>query len=290
MPIGIEGEDLERWFPKSKSFLPRLVVSLIGIPALIAIIISGYPLTTAIVTIAAIWSLIEYHRMIRTITQKDYFYITVIWTTIFVFNAQFAHEIGNYSVHIIVIGILFTLTLTIINQSNNKTDILKNWMLTCIGPIYIGFLLSHALLLREINQLNYNGTDWLLYVLLLTFAIDTAAYCIGTSIGKYKLAESISPNKTWEGVLGGITAAIIASLALSALFDLPISEIEQIFLGMLLGVTAVFGDLAESIIKRATNTGNSGTLLPGHGGMLDRIDSLLLTIPVTYYLLTLIII
>ena len=228
--------------------------------------------------------------MVRTITKEDYLYITLVWTTMFIFNGQFSNEIGNYSIHIIVIGSLFTLTLTIIKQSRNIVAMTKNWLLTCIGPIYIGFFLSHALLLREITNSNYNGSDWLLYVLLLTFAVDTAAYYVGTSIGKYKFAKSISPNKTWEGVIGGITAALISSLGLAIILDLPISVLEQIILGMVLGVTAILGDLIESIIKRATNTNNSGTLLPGHGGMLDRIDSLLFTIPVTYYLLTLIII
>ncbi len=280
---------MERWFPKSKNFWSRLVVSLIGIPGLVATIIWGYPLTTALVAIVSIWSLIEYHHMIRTITKQTYLYLTFIWTTIFVFNGQFANEIGNHSIHIIVIGILFVLTLTVIKQFKNRTAILKNWILTCIGPIYIGFLLSHALLLREIEHSNYSGADWLLYVLLLTFAVDTSAYFVGTSIGKYKFAKTISPNKTWEGVVAGIAAAMIASLLLSTLFDLPISPIEQIILGLVLGATAVLGDLTESIIKRGTKTNDSGTLLPGHGGMLDRIDSLLLTIPVTYYLLTLII-
>ena len=144
-------------------------------------------------------------------------------------------------------------------------------------------------MLREAGDSIYNGYHWLLYALFTTFATDTGAYFVGRAFGKHKLAPVISPGKTWEGAAGGLIWAVGISIALAAVLDLSFPLWQQVLLGLLLGTVAQMGDLLESALKRRAGVKDAGVLIPGHGGVLDRIDSLLVTIPVTYYILALII-
>ena len=154
-----------------------------------------------------------------------------------------------------------------------------NWVWTLAGIIYIGWMLSHFIPLRELDD----GRDWVLFLLFSTFATDTAAFFCGRAWGKRSLAPAISPGKTWEGALGGFMAAIAASLILATILSLPIPYWQVTILGALIGVFAQLGDLTESMLKRSTGVKESGTLIPGHGGILDRLDSILFTVVVAYY-------
>ena len=150
------------------------------------------------------------------------------------------------------------------------------------GVFYIGFLSSYLLLVRALPEGNY----WLIIASAVTAGADSGAYFVGCSIGKRKLCPNISPKKTIEGALGGLFFALIIAFA-AAYFLLP--EVSPWFLGLgtvVLTVAGVAGDLTESIIKRGTGTKDSGTCLGGHGGILDRIDSLLFAVPVLYTVLT----
>jgi phosphatidate cytidylyltransferase len=129
------------------------------------------------------------------------------------------------------------------------------------------------------------GRAWLLLLTAITVASDTAAFYTGSKFGKHKLCPAISPGKTWEGFAGGLAGSLGASLLVRHFF-LPEQGLLWIcFIVLLLGCLGAAGDLSESVIKRAFGVKDSGSLLPGHGGLLDRIDSLLLTAPVLYYLL-----
>lgn len=150
------------------------------------------------------------------------------------------------------------------------------------GVIYVGFLCSHLLLLRYLED----GAAWLIIASAITAFSDSGAYFVGSAIGKHKLCPNISPKKTVEGALGGLFFAILAAFA-SAYILLP--EVNPWFLmivSFVLTIAAVVGDLTESIIKRGTGTKDSGTWLRGHGGLLDRIDSLLFAVPVLYMILS----
>lgn len=155
-----------------------------------------------------------------------------------------------------------------------------------IGPLYIGFLLSHAIMLSNVSSSLSNTNVWLLYVVLTTFGTDTAAFFSGTLYGKHFMCPKISPKKTWEGAGTGLIFAIGSSLILSRIFVLPIDLWLQFVYGMLIGFVAITGDMIESYFKRYANVKNSGTIVPGHGGILDRLDSLLFTIPIMYYIIT----
>lgn len=151
-----------------------------------------------------------------------------------------------------------------------------DWALTLAIPIYLGWPISLGLLLRgyQISWPLPRGAWWLLLILLGTWGFDSAAFFFGRYFGRHKLAPNISPGKTWEGVLGGMLLSIIAAL-LFTVVPLGIPWYLAVVLGIWIGVAAVLGDLAESLIKRQTHVKDSGQFMRGHGGMLDRIDSLL---------------
>jgi len=124
---------------------------------------------------------------------------------------------------------------------------------------------------------------WTMLALVTAWATDTGAYLAGTRLGKHKFFPRISPKKTWEGAIGGWLAAPLTMLALGGLCGLPLAHCA--LWGILIGLAATFGDLAESLLKRQTGVKDSGNIVPGHGGILDRLDSLLFTAVVTYYYL-----
>ena len=180
---------------------------------------------------------------------------------------------------------------------HNHAGGLPAWALTFTGALYIGWLLSHFVLLRALTtQLNPGpltplgiepGAAWVFLVLAVTFLQDTLAYFVGRSWGRHKLAPTLSPKKTWEGAAGGMVGAIIASLVCIPVLGLPLSFGAGALLGVIGGLVGPLGDLAESLIKRRVGLKDAGKIIPGHGGVLDRADSLLFTAPVLYYLILL---
>jgi CDP-diglyceride synthetase len=147
--------------------------------------------------------------------------------------------------------------------------------LTLGGAVYTGGLLGYAPLLATVQESTERGGGqaWMLLVLLGTAACDSGAYFVGSLFGRHKLIPHISPGKTWEGLVGGVAGAVLAALLLSGL--LKIGWEAAILLGVILCVAAVTGDLCESFIKRACGVKDSGNIIPGHGGVLDRVDSIL---------------
>lgn len=125
---------------------------------------------------------------------------------------------------------------------------------------------------------------WLMFaVLLVVWAGDSSAYFVGKAIGKHKMAPAISPNKTWEGSVGGLTASWIVGMAMT--WPLALSPVICLLFGLVVGAAAQVGDLVESAIKREIGIKDFGDLLPGHGGVLDRFDSLLFAAPVAFFIL-----
>jgi phosphatidate cytidylyltransferase len=157
--------------------------------------------------------------------------------------------------------------------------------LTLAGALYTGGLIGYApLLAAQARGADQAGAfKWLLLVLLGTAACDTGAYLVGSLTGKHKLIPHISPGKTWEGLAGGVLGAVVAAVAFSGLLALSLPQ--AIALGLLVCAAAVSGDLCESLLKRAAGVKDSGHLIPGHGGILDRIDSILFVLPAVYWFL-----
>lgn len=154
-----------------------------------------------------------------------------------------------------------------------------------LGPLYVGFLLSHAILMREGPG---HGTFFLFLSVACTMLSDTGAYAGGRALGRHPLAPRVSPKKTLEGGIAGIltgplSALLVVETARSGGADIRLGTGQALFLGLLIGIASMVGDLTESLLKRGSGIKDSGTLFPGHGGVLDRLDSLLFSIPLTYY-------
>lgn len=146
------------------------------------------------------------------------------------------------------------------------------------GTLYAGALGSTMILLRDLD----NGRDWVYLALFGTFAVDTVAYFTGRALGRHKMAPAISPKKTWEGFAGGYASGFAAVLLLNYVLGLRIDVAPAILIGATLPAAAAAGDLFESRIKRRAGVKDASDFIPGHGGVLDRLDSLLFTFPVVY--------
>jgi phosphatidate cytidylyltransferase len=148
-----------------------------------------------------------------------------------------------------------------------------------LGLLYLPLLLGHLVLLRMLPD----GKEWVFLTLLAVMSCDTFAYFVGVRFGRRKLYPAVSPNKSREGGIGGLLGAVAAVLLAKLTFLGQIGYPEGILLGLLLGCAGQTGDLFESLLKRACGVKDSGNIIPGHGGLLDRLDSLLFAFPVTYY-------
>ncbi|MBI5886319.1 MAG: phosphatidate cytidylyltransferase [Deltaproteobacteria bacterium] len=150
-----------------------------------------------------------------------------------------------------------------------------------LGVIYIAVPLSYFIFLRAVPD----GRWWILFILVVVWANDTFAYVVGKTLGRHKLAPRISPGKTIEGAAGGLVAGVAAALICNGAMGLGAGMLLIAAIAIKVGVLGIIGDLAESLLKRGAGVKDSGSLIPGHGGVLDRIDSLIFPVPVLFYIL-----
>lgn len=165
----------------------------------------------------------------------------------------------------------------------------QSWALTLGAALWLGWLISHFIWLRDLSPAFGlgTGTRWLVLTFLVTWINDTAAYFVGKALGRHPCCPYLSPNKTWEGTIGGWFGGLAATALLGRwLVGLPWGH--GLALGALAATVAPFGDLAKSMVKRQMGVKDFSTLIPGHGGMFDRIDSLLFVAPAMYYYATLV--
>lgn len=148
-----------------------------------------------------------------------------------------------------------------------------------LGLLYLPLLLGHLILLRQLPD----GKEWVFLTLLVVMTCDSFALFTGMNFGKRKLYPAVSPNKSVEGGIGGLVGAVVAVLLSKLIFLPQIDYIEGIVFGILLGCAGQIGDLFESLLKRACGVKDSSMMIPGHGGLLDRLDSLLFAFPLSYY-------
>jgi len=255
----------------------RVITALWGIPLLIAAIWFDKPIPwfTILVAIWGLLAVFEFYKLVNPSKVSPLTYFGLIWSLLFILSPHFNYDL--------VIPLLLTsaviLSLIWLLRHPQKEGAFIGWAWTMAGILYIGWLLSYFVALRGLDD----GRDWVFLALFTTFGSDTTAFFVGRALGKHHLAPHISPGKTWEGATAGVLGSIIVSLVLVNLLNLPLGYGGAILLGLLVSVFGQLGDLVESLLKRNMGVKDSGRLIPGHGGFLDRIDSVVFTGIVVYY-------
>ena len=258
----------------------RVLTALWVVPILVAAVWFDQPLPwfTVVVAIWGMLAVTEFYRMGERIKLAPLTWFGVLWTFLFIISPQINNDYINPTT-LLVSGVVIPLVWLLIRR--RREGAFPGWAWTLGGILYIGFLLSYFVGLRGLED----GRNWVFLAIIVTFASDTAAYFVGKALGRHKLAPTISPGKTWEGTIAGFVGAIVIALlfTLPTPLQLPIGYGQAVLLGFLVSLFGQLGDLAESLLKRNTGVKDSGSLLAGHGGFLDRIDSIVFAGVVVYY-------
>jgi len=185
----------------------------------------------------------------------------------------------------VLIGFFGVLTVRTVLSRKSASESVTRLVSTLFLATYLGLTLGHVggLLTSQAGEARERGEDLLILALVAVYVGDSCAYYGGRAFGRHKMAPAISPSKTWEGAFFGILGSILGAVSGSLIFMHVLPLLHAVLLGVLLGGAGIFGDLLESLLKRAADVKDSGALLPGHGGVFDRIDSLLLAAPLLYW-------
>jgi len=229
-----------------------------------------------LVCVVAVLGLFEFYAMALPESRRpERFLATAVGTALVPLLGlqQAAFLNGALTLTVLLFAVVFLF------RFRDLSTVVQHLALLLFGFLYVSLLLGHLSLLRGLPH----GREWVYLVLLLVMASDTAAYFTGVSIGRRKLYPAISPNKSVEGAVGGL-AGCLAGAFVGKLWFLPVLTISDcLALGLGIGVLAQLGDLFESMLKRSFGVKDSGTIIPGHGGILDRLDSLLFAFAPAYY-------
>ncbi len=258
----------------------RIVIAIISIPLIVLIILEGEVLLFFILLLILVsLGLDELFKMVHKIGFKPSFvwgFILALYFIGTVFINFYNLKFFPYDQELVIIlMIIFYSFVQLFKEDYSK--LLPNLSLSLFGGIYLGYLLSFILKIRLLP----GGSHYLLSLLFTIWINDSAAYFIGTKYGKHKIFPQISPKKSMEGSIGGIIFSIFSVLLLKNWLNMEFTQLVP--LGLVIAVTAQLGDFFESMIKRCSGVKDSGNLIPGHGGILDRLDSILFAAPVFYY-------
>jgi len=215
-------------------------------------------------------ALAEYYQLAKKKGLEPHVILPVLCSILYIVAHYF------FGVDQVVVPFLFLfMALAILRLFSKQENAIANAAVTVFGVVYVTIPLSFLI---DINFVH--GSIWLVYLLITTKMADTAAYFAGKLLGSHPLAPTLSPKKTIEGAIAGLLGSILTSVAFTSIVDLPIEE--ALVLGTLIGVISQVGDLAESLFKRDAAVKDSSTI-PGFGGMLDLVDSLIFTTPILYF-------
>ncbi|QDR80529.1 Cytidylyltransferase family protein [Sporomusa termitida] len=263
----------------------RIVTAVIGIPITVYIINYG---TWIFAAAAALLALVAWHEFFKMMAVKNIkvHYLTGFLGVLLVLGCAWLGNAQEF-IMVILLLVLVPMVKTVLCHKNYG---LVEAAVTLLGTLYVSLPFSHLLLLRFTEPNQYiptalgslaAGAAYLWLAFVGTWASDTLAYFVGSTLGRHKLCPAISPGKTYEGAAGGLVGSIMGITAMGMLFGLP--AIHTFVLGLLVGIAAPLGDLTESALKRFAGVKDSGRLLPGHGGVLDRFDAIMFATPVVYY-------
>lgn len=257
----------------------RIVVGLIALPLVLVPIWLGGLWTVGLFVVVAAAAGSEFYHMTRQGGYHPSRLLGMLWLV----ALTLAHA---YPVQLpLSLVIMAGMIVTLIEAMHEKREPMHTWMATGMGALYLGIMLGQSLALRRLPD----GLWWVFFGLAVTWTNDSAAYFIGVTLGRHKLWPRLSPKKTWEGTIAGWVAAALAGAAMILLT--PLSATHTPLFGLVVGfcggLLALLGDLAISTLKRQVGVKDSGLFLPGHGGVLDRLDSLLFVMPFIYQVVTL---
>ena len=253
--------------------ITRVLSAAVLIPVVLGTAYAGGPYFAVIVTVAALLAGYEFYCIMRERGHEPSYVAGLALIAVLLIDA-YAPRSG-----IMRCGVTATVIVLMLSQilRADTQGFLTNWALTLVGALYVGGLAGHLVSVRNLP----GGLGWLMLTFAGTWATDTAAYFAGTYHGRRGFFTRLSPHKTLEGAVAGFVLGIVAILIAGHLLGLLLWQ--SLVLGVLLTLGVTFGDLAESLVKRQVGVKDSSTLIPGHGGMLDRIDSLLFAGVVVYY-------
>jgi phosphatidate cytidylyltransferase len=251
----------------------RVASAVVGLPVVLALTIAGGRWFTAAVAVVLFVAALEFQAS-RTGWRHPLALAAAGWAAVLAVTAHAGADWMVWAATGLVAVPLLWLTLT-----TPPHEAVQHWLWIVGGVLYVGWLGSHIVLLRRGPE----GQDWVLLALLATFATDTSSYFVGRAAGRRQLAPAISPGKTVEGSLGGLAFGVAAVILLNYFLGLRKEAILIVPVALLLPLVAEAGDLAESILKRGMGIKDASQLIPGHGGVMDRLDSVLFTVVMVYY-------
>ena len=265
----------------------RLATAAVGLPILFGAVWLEWPLGkpiwfAALVFIAGAIAALELARLVNLWGDRFHPAISLIFTMMMLISGLsrgLSGSPGGYTalLDIVAVGIC-PFAGWVLGSSRKIAFFDSSPVMILRIAIYLGLSLYYALQIRFMED----GREWTLLLLLVVFATDTSAYLVGRAIGRTPLAPSISPNKTREGAAAGLVGAIAASVLANSVLGMDAIIWEAAALGLVIGVLGQVGDLAESRVKRKAGVKDSGWLIPGHGGILDRLDSIVYVLPATH--------
>ena len=259
--------------------LKRWLIGLLLGAIVFAVVWFGDPSFSIFVAIVAILGSFEFFPLIGISKKHPITIFGTIGVLLFIGLAQYGMQ---YTEQLLTATIVLPL-IWLVFQTDIKHAAV-NWAWLIVGILYLGWMLSYFVHLRHIDNM---GRDLVLLAMVGNIASDTIAFQVGMKWGRHRMAPKISPAKSWEGAIAGFIGAVAAVMVLGTyLPTLKLPLWQSLDLGVLIGFFAPLGDLAESLLKRSTGIKDSGKCVPGHGGMLDRLDSMLFTVVVVYYYVT----
>ena len=250
-----------------KELATRSISGIIGLFLLTIIVLKGGFILLLSIYLISLIGLREFYKAMEKKDIVPIYSIGYLWTTVLFVNSLSIFD--NLEI-ILTFAIIILLILTVIKQDIKTEDI----GITILGMFYVPFLLS--------NISNLDGSIYIWLIFIISFGTDTFAYIAGNLFGKNKLSPNISPKKTVEGSIGGIMGSTLLAIIFALYFQLG-SIWKIIILAITCSILSQLGDLVASKIKRSTGIKDFGNIMPGHGGVLDRFDSIIFTAPVIYY-------
>ena len=271
-------------------FLERLLISLIGIPLLLYIIAKGGFLFFALVVIISIVSINEFYNFPKSSIDIITRFFGAISSILFALNYSTVYTPTEYLPYInkdlIIISLIIAFILYImIELLIPNRRLIETIFYTVFGVIYIPFLLCSLIAISDFDHLN--GSRFTLLLFVTVWMADSAAYFVGNAFGRTKMIESISPKKTIEGFIGGYIGSLLCVFIFTyfELINYSLTTLQIILLSISIGIFGQLGDFFESMIKRNYNIKDSSNLLLGHGGFLDRFDSIIISSPLIFIFL-----